>query len=71
MRDEEKVAWLASLLVIWGMPLLATTITLVGSDFQAGAQHLSPPLAIATGGTIMYLLILFLRLAYIAGQRNR
>lgn len=71
MRHEEKITWLKVLAVEWGLFLFfALLVGYLGVEFDttAGVQVVA---WIAGGFTVLYLLILSWRAAYLSGRGNR
>lgn len=76
MKDREKVAWLQALLIIWCSAFTTIgLISLFGRAEDANISHQLEALKGFTlfilGVTLVYLLILSWRAAYLAGRDKR
>ena len=70
MNDKERVEWLKALTVIWGVPLGLILITQWAPEPEPEDVLIVAGI-VSTSGTVLYLLILSWRLAYLRGRKKR
>lgn len=72
MKDKEKVLWLRALLFIWGGVFVPLILLVVGVPRSVeSAQAVAGGILAAWGvATVLYLLILSWRAAYLSGRRS-
>lgn len=73
MSDKEKVLWLRALLVIWGGVFVPLVLLVVGVPRSVESAQIVAGGILATWGiaTMVYLLILSWRAAYLSGRARR
>jgi len=73
VSDKEKVLWLRALLVIWGGSFVPLVLLVVGVPGSVESAQIVAGGILATCGvaTVVYLLILSWRAAYLSGRAKR